>query len=75
MSTLQIEEFEDRVVITLNRPEARNAINAAMIGELHNACTMLEYGRKPSSSSTHVATASTRPGNPSNTNVVRQPTR
>lgn len=42
MSTLQIEEFEDRVVITLNRPEARNAINAAMIGELHNACTMLE---------------------------------
>jgi enoyl-CoA hydratase/carnithine racemase len=28
VSTLQIEEFEDRVVITLNRPEARNAINA-----------------------------------------------
>jgi Thiolase, C-terminal domain len=28
------------VVITLDRPEARNAINAAMIGELHNACTI-----------------------------------
>ena len=30
------------MVIILNRPEARNAISAAMIGELHNARTMLE---------------------------------
>lgn len=42
MSTLLVEEREDRVVVTLNRPAARNAINAAMIGELHEVCALLE---------------------------------
>jgi len=41
-ATLEVEEREDRVVVTLNRPEARNAINAAMIGELHDVCALLE---------------------------------
>ena len=42
MSTLHVEELDDRVVVTLRRPEARNAINAAMIGELHDVCAALE---------------------------------
>jgi enoyl-CoA hydratase len=42
VETLEVEEREDRVVVTLNRPQARNAINAAMIGELHDACALLE---------------------------------
>ncbi|MGH3376777.1 MAG: enoyl-CoA hydratase/isomerase family protein [Actinoallomurus sp.] len=41
-ATLEVEERNDRVVVTLNRPEARNAINAAMIGELHDVCALLE---------------------------------
>ncbi|MCM4079694.1 enoyl-CoA hydratase/isomerase family protein [Paractinoplanes hotanensis] len=42
MNTLHVEELDDRVVVTLRRPEARNAINAAMIGELHDVCAALE---------------------------------
>ncbi|MCO8271383.1 enoyl-CoA hydratase/isomerase family protein [Actinoplanes sp. TRM 88003] len=42
MSTLRVEQLDDRVVVTLRRPEARNAINAAMIGELHDVCASLE---------------------------------
>jgi len=42
MATLTIEELDDRVVVTLRRPEARNAINAAMVRELHDVCTALE---------------------------------
>jgi enoyl-CoA hydratase len=41
-STLTIEERADRVVVTLRRPEARNAINAAMVRELHDVCAALE---------------------------------
>jgi enoyl-CoA hydratase len=41
-TTLLVEELDDRVVVTLRRPEARNAINAAMVGELHDVCTALE---------------------------------
>lgn len=41
-STLAIEEAADRVVVTLRRPEARNAINAAMVRELHEVCAALE---------------------------------
>ncbi|GAA2610097.1 enoyl-CoA hydratase/isomerase family protein [Paractinoplanes durhamensis] len=41
-STLTVEELDDRVVVTLRRPEARNAINAAMVRELHEVCTVLE---------------------------------
>jgi enoyl-CoA hydratase/carnithine racemase len=42
MATLVVEELEDRVVVTLRRPEARNAINAAMVRELHDVCASLE---------------------------------
>ncbi len=42
MTTIEVEELDDRVVVTLRRPEARNAINAAMIAELHEVCAVLE---------------------------------
>jgi enoyl-CoA hydratase/carnithine racemase len=41
-ATLVVDEHEDRVVVTLRRPEARNAINAAMVRELHDVCAALE---------------------------------
>ncbi|PZH20985.1 enoyl-CoA hydratase [Streptomyces sp. NTH33] len=40
--TLLVEEREDRVVVTLHRPEARNAISGLMIRELHAVCDLLE---------------------------------
>lgn len=42
MSTLIVEEQADRAVVTLHRPDVRNAINAAMIRELHDVCARLE---------------------------------
>jgi enoyl-CoA hydratase len=42
MSVIVVEELADRVVVTLRRPEARNAVNAAMVGELHDVCAGLE---------------------------------
>jgi enoyl-CoA hydratase/carnithine racemase len=42
VNTLRIEERDDRVVVTLTRPSARNAINAAMVRELHDVCAELE---------------------------------
>jgi enoyl-CoA hydratase/carnithine racemase len=39
---MAVEEADDRVVVTLRRPEARNAINAAMVRELHDVCAALE---------------------------------
>jgi enoyl-CoA hydratase len=42
MATIVIEELDDRVVVTLRRPEARNAVNAAMVRELHDVCAGLE---------------------------------
>ncbi|MFE3060195.1 enoyl-CoA hydratase/isomerase family protein [Nocardia sp. NPDC059239] len=41
-TTLRIEELDDRLVVTLDRPAQRNAINAEMIGELHDICARLE---------------------------------
>jgi enoyl-CoA hydratase len=41
-STLELEERDDRLIVTLRRPEARNAINAAMVRELHEVCAALE---------------------------------
>ncbi len=38
MNTLHVDEREDRVVVTLDRPAQRNAINAEMIDELHQVC-------------------------------------
>ncbi|WP_078599691.1 enoyl-CoA hydratase/isomerase family protein [Streptomyces violens] len=40
--TLRVEERDDRVVVTLYRPEARNAISGRMISELHAVCDLLE---------------------------------
>lgn len=40
--TLQVEEHDDRVVVTLNRPDVRNAIDRAMVDELHTVCARLE---------------------------------
>jgi enoyl-CoA hydratase len=39
---LQVDEHEDRLQVILNRPAARNAINAAMVAELHRVCDELE---------------------------------
>ena len=41
-TTVKVEETDDRVVVTLHRPQARNAINAAMVRELHEVCADLE---------------------------------
>lgn len=37
-----VEEHHDRVLIRLNRPEVRNAIDAATVAALHAACDLLE---------------------------------
>ncbi|NYD54796.1 enoyl-CoA hydratase/isomerase family protein [Microbacterium pseudoresistens] len=39
---LLVEEREDRVVATLNRPAARNAIDQAMVDALHALCAEME---------------------------------
>lgn len=41
-ATLRITEEEGRVTAVLNRPESRNAIDAAMAAELHRLCAELE---------------------------------
>ncbi|WP_248960176.1 enoyl-CoA hydratase/isomerase family protein [Sphaerisporangium perillae] len=43
--TLNIEEGPDRVLVRLNRPHVRNAIDAAMVADLHEICAELE--RRP----------------------------
>ncbi|CAH0249319.1 Short-chain-enoyl-CoA hydratase [Microbacterium oxydans] len=40
--TLRIEERDDRVIATLDRPEKRNAIDQDTIDALHELCTELE---------------------------------
>jgi len=37
-----VEEQPDRVLLRLNRPEVRNAIDQQMVDELHGACALLE---------------------------------
>jgi enoyl-CoA hydratase len=44
--TLLVEEREDRVVVLLNRPEVRNAIDQEMVDELHVVCAELEQNPK-----------------------------
>jgi len=39
---LRIEEAPDRVVVTLDRPDRRNAIDQRMVDELHEVCAALE---------------------------------
>lgn len=41
-AALRVEEGDDRVVIHLARPEARNAIDQRMVDELHAVCARLE---------------------------------
>lgn len=41
-TTLRVEERDDRVVVVLDRPEVRNAIDASMVRELHAVCALLE---------------------------------
>lgn len=45
MSTVKIEVGQDRVLVRLDRPEVRNAIDAAMVADLHEVCGDLE--RRP----------------------------
>ena len=42
MSALLVEESGDRVVLRLNRPEVRNAIDQETVDALHAACARLE---------------------------------
>lgn len=46
-TTVHVEERDDRVVVTLDRPAQRNAINVEMIGELHRVCEQVERTPKP----------------------------
>lgn len=39
---LLVEEHDDRVVLRLNRPEVKNAIDQEMVDRLHDACALLE---------------------------------
>jgi len=45
-STLLVDEREDRLLVQLNRPQARNAINQEMVNELHAVCARLEAAPK-----------------------------
>lgn len=47
MRTLRIEEHDDRLVVRLHRPRARNAIDAEMVAELHEVCALLERSPRP----------------------------
>jgi len=40
--TLRIDTRDDRVVVTLDRPAVRNAIDQTMVDELHSVCAQLE---------------------------------
>ncbi|CQD02865.1 putative enoyl-CoA hydratase/isomerase [Mycobacterium europaeum] len=40
--TLHVHQEDGRVVVELHRPAQRNAINAAMVAELHAVCALLE---------------------------------
>jgi enoyl-CoA hydratase len=44
---LTVVELPDRMVVWLNRPDARNAISAEMGRELHDVCSRLEAGPMP----------------------------
>jgi enoyl-CoA hydratase len=55
--TLQVTESADRVGVRLHRPEVRNAIDQAMVDELHQMCAYLERTPK-------ILILSGTPGNP-----------
>lgn len=41
-TAVRVEEHDDRVVLVLDRPEVRNAIDQQVVDELHAACAALE---------------------------------
>jgi enoyl-CoA hydratase/carnithine racemase len=43
---IDIDERDDRVVVTLRRPEKRNAIDADMVAALHDVCGHLAASPK-----------------------------
>lgn len=45
-TALTVTESDDRMVVELTRPEVRNAIDEAMVAELHAVCTHLEIDPK-----------------------------
>ena len=57
--TLLVEEREDRLAVRLHRPEVRNAIDQAMVDELHAVCAYLERTPK-------ILILSGTPGRPGN---------
>ena len=42
MSTILVTRLADRLIVQLNRPDVHNAINQAMVDELHRVCAELE---------------------------------
>ena len=44
---IRVEQQDDRVVVTLDRPEVKNAIDAAMVDSLHAVCGALERDPRP----------------------------
>lgn len=44
---LRVDDDGDRILVTLDRPEVRNAIDAAMAGSLHQVCAELERDPRP----------------------------
>ena len=48
MKALRVSEFDGFVEVTLDRPAARNAIDAQMIAELHEVCEGTRAGPTPS---------------------------
>ena len=46
-TTLAVDELDDRVTVRLNRPDKRNAIDQAMVDELHTVCGELERRPRP----------------------------
>lgn len=46
-ATIAVDERADRVVVTLDRPAARNAITAEMIADLHAVCALCEHDPRP----------------------------
>lgn len=41
-ASLHVEDLDDRVLVRLDRPDVRNAIDQQMVDELHAVCAMLE---------------------------------
>ena len=44
---LRLENRVDRLIVTLHRPEVRNAIDAKLVASLHSVCAELEHQPRP----------------------------